>query len=133
MGTNYFYVNPCHHCGHAEEVHIGKSSGGWCFALQYLPEKGLIDWPQWKFYLEEMLKQKPDSYIKDEYDRVVTLHELEKTVTDRNRKEPCQWTEEMYEKNYAEPGPNNLVRHQINQWCVSHGSGTWDMMQGWFR
>lgn len=36
MGTNYFVRVPecadaCKHCGQAERVHLGKSSGGWLF------------------------------------------------------------------------------------------------------
>lgn len=36
MGTNYFVRPPqceqaCKHCGQAQEIHLGKSSGGWVF------------------------------------------------------------------------------------------------------
>src|SRR5450631_1105933 len=35
MGTNYYLQLPgCDHCNRAgDRLHIGKSSGGWCFAL----------------------------------------------------------------------------------------------------
>ena len=35
--------------------------------------------------------------------------------------------------NYAEPGPNGLVRAKINGvHCIGHGEGTWDYITGEF-
>ena len=36
MGTNYYWQEsePCAACGRGyEQVHVGKSSAGWCFSL----------------------------------------------------------------------------------------------------
>jgi len=49
MGTNYYLVKnerpPCPCCERTyvqERLHIGKSSGGWCFALHVIPEMGML-------------------------------------------------------------------------------------------
>jgi len=35
MGTNYYaHLNFCPHCERYDRVHIGKSSGGWKFAIE---------------------------------------------------------------------------------------------------
>ena len=43
MGTNYYFEDSsevCECCGRgAESLHIGKSSGGWCFSLHVMPER----------------------------------------------------------------------------------------------
>ena len=44
MGTNYYLHKkpPCEACGHEPApLHIGKSSGGWCFSLHVIPEIAL--------------------------------------------------------------------------------------------
>jgi hypothetical protein len=35
MGTNYYVKENCIHCKKSEEIHLGKSSGGWKFSFQY--------------------------------------------------------------------------------------------------
>ncbi len=37
-----------------------------------------------------------------------------------------------YELNYAEPGPNNLVRRVVDSHCIGRGAGTWDFVAGEF-
>jgi hypothetical protein len=54
MGTNY-YVRPpqgsahCKHCGHDQEIHLGKSSGGWRFLHRAYRDPriapGDVEWP----------------------------------------------------------------------------------------
>lgn len=40
MGTNYHWRDqPCGHCGHYEEIHVGKSSGGWSFGFRACPHR----------------------------------------------------------------------------------------------
>ena len=62
MGTNFYVVfNECSHCGRYDnELHIGKSSFGWCFHFQGYKHLGLVSWQDWKEYLK-------DKVIKDEY------------------------------------------------------------------
>lgn len=66
MGTNYYTkLNVCPTCKRLEqEVHIGKSSGGWRFMFQYNGGK---------FYktIAEMKKWLKDKTIEDEYGDIV--------------------------------------------------------------
>ena len=130
MGTNYYLRLPtqkCPTCGHGEDVelHIGKSSGGWCFALHVVPERGLNtlnDWRNlWDHYGE----------IRNEYGDVVTREDLEDIITKRS------WPREPEAMShygpYAERGPGNLMRHKTDGvHCIGHGDGTWDYIQGEF-
>lgn len=133
MGTNYYAVNrenTCEHCGRYDEqdrLHIGKSSGGWCFSLHVIPERGLNSLEDWQQHLQQR-----HIIIEDEYGSVLGYEELMKKITDRRGKDPCTWPPEMYRQNYAEPGPNNLVRHKLGEFCVGHGAGTWDLITGEF-
>ena len=56
MGTNYYFKEPdsnvCACCGRStpgRELHIGKSSGGWAFALRIYPELGINDLENWAY------------------------------------------------------------------------------------
>jgi hypothetical protein len=130
MGTNYYAtVNACPHCGRADEadnMHIGKSSAGWTFGLHVIPERGLVDWPEWRAFLAG-----PGVTIRDEYGEVLTLDELTRRVTERSR--PGKTSVKFdFARNHAEPGPNGLVRRRIGRWCTGHGAGTWDLVPGDF-
>jgi len=131
MGTNYYLYEkpPCEKCGRPyEPKHIGKSSGGWCFALHVIPEEGIKDLENWK-----KLWYQPEAEIRDEYDDKITIQEMYAIITDRGCDEPNDIPLQWYGKNNAEPGPNGLVRHQINGWhCIGHGAGTWDLIIGEF-
>ena len=84
MGTNY-YVNerpPCECCKRPfEQLHIGKSSGGWQFLFAPYPDRGLTTAAAWLAYLQ-------DKEIVDEYDRPVALDELRELI---ESKQGC-WT-----------------------------------------
>jgi len=108
-------------------LHIGKSSGGWCFSLHVIPERGINDLWDWFDLLLD-----PDRIIVDEYREVISFSEMFRKITQRGRSDDKSWTERMLQQNYAEPGPNNLVRHQIGHGCVKHGAGTWDCITGRF-
>ncbi|MEL6493567.1 MAG: hypothetical protein AAFQ41_00405 [Cyanobacteria bacterium J06623_7] len=58
MGTNYYLrFNTCPNCDRANELHIGKSSGGWRFSF-----RGYID----SFDVEELIPDKlPIKNIQD--------------------------------------------------------------------
>jgi hypothetical protein len=140
MGTNYYlHENVCDHCGRSDEkMHIGKSSGGWCFSLRVYPDIGIFDWSDW---LEAL--RKPGAIIKNEYWEVVTLEQMVSIVTDRANSQPMtderarlhgrySSAADFHAKNHSEMGPNNLLRHRRSDFCVGHGAGTWDLMSGEF-
>lgn len=132
MGTNYYLRKDCcDKCGKPEEeINIGKSSHGWCFALHVTEEiKTMDDW----LVLFDDEKNK----IFDEYNREVSVDDMKSIILDR---EGCRLVphsfyatiEYFYEKNNAEPGPNNLTRSKIGGHCVGHGDGTYDLITGEF-
>jgi hypothetical protein len=143
MGTNYYFVTgdetaeECPHCGHEytkpEEIHIGKSSAGWCFSLHVYPENNILTLSDW---IEIWEHSKSSSYIKNEYGDKIPTSEMLANIADRGNwpdpnsvHTPFSW----YEKNSAEPGLKNLARHKIDgKHCIGHGDGTWDYIVGEF-
>ena len=129
MGTNYYWYkkSPCECCGRPyEPLHIGKSSGGWCFALHVMPEENINDLPDW-----EELWLVSGSKIENEYGEEILPNEMREIITNRYRTEAPP-TDFNYKANHAEPGPNNLARHRIGHYCIKHGAGTWDCVTGEF-
>lgn len=150
MGTNYYLTKKCSSCNHEERLHIGKSSSGWCFSLHVYPFGGdkysefkkingnvitiesLEDWKTWF--------GKSDWKILNEYGTEISSEEMIEIVTKRSRTERKELSDyyysswsDFYEKNQAEPGPNNLLRSRIdNSHCIGHGEGTWDLIIGEF-
>lgn len=130
VGMNYYlHENGCPHCGRGDEpLHIGKSSGGWCFALHVYPDeevgiKNLDDWrAKWSA---------PNCRIKDEYGQVITPTEMDEIITARKSGTP-PWNEQQRRENHAVAGPNNLVRRELGRFCIGHGEGTWDLLVGDF-
>lgn len=138
MGTNYYLCpNRCAHCGRSDEKkHIGKSSGGWAFALHVYPDDGIRDLSDWILQFQDK-----KNHIEDEYGREVSEFMMLEVIRDRqgigrlNGKAPSMYSswEEFHRKNYSEPGPNGLVRASIdNRHCIGHGEGTWDLFIGEF-
>jgi hypothetical protein len=130
MGTNYYLERDvCPHCQRSDErLHIGKSSGGWCFSLHVDANEGINSLDDWK-----ALWSAPGARIVDEYGCEASPEQMLETITkracpQRDRNTPA----EFYRSNHAEPGPNNLLRHQIGRHCVGHGDGTWDLIPGEF-
>jgi hypothetical protein len=130
MGTNYYAELPpkniCEHCKRgdgAEELHIGKSSGGWCFSLHVIEGRieSLEDWI--------VVLAAAGVRIKDEYGKYHTLDEMLKIITQRR----ClgESDKEWYSSNHAERGPNGLARHKVDL-QHRHGKGTWDLCMGEF-
>jgi hypothetical protein len=127
MGTNFYAeVNHCDHCGRFEELHIGKSSAGWCFSLHVIPEENLNSLEDWK----ELLS-KPSTKIRDEYGSPIPLDELLNRITNRSWKNIVH-DDIFMRQNHAVDGPNGLLRHQVGPYCVGHGEGTWDLIPGEF-
>lgn len=129
MGTNYYcYTSECSHCGTKKDrLHVGKSSCGWCFSLRVHPDLFIVSFTDWMDFLS-------NKKIYDEYGESIPLQELVQIITDRQGKAKLEdqikifaykSLEDFYQKNHAEPGPNNLLRHKECEY-VWHGEGTWD-------
>ncbi len=134
MGTNYYLHEKepvtCEHCGHTEKtepLHIGKSSGGWCFSLHVIPDEGLNSLEDW-----EARWSRPGAFIKDEYGDAQTPEDMRATITERSRASFSDWTNSALARNNAEHGPQNLMRHRLGGSCIGHGPGTWDYITGEF-
>lgn len=81
MGTNYYWNDgapACPTCGHerAQEIHIGKSSGGWTFSFHGTDE--IRSWRDWKKVLQS------GGQITNEYGDIVSFEEFRATVEDRS-------------------------------------------------
>lgn len=142
MGTNYYlYQKPeCEACGRPyKPLHIGKSSGGWCFSLHVIPEQGINTLDDWR-----ALWSQPGAYIVNEYGDRLTFPEMDLVICARFGKEGREWTDESFgpfydceadfhSKNSSCRGPHGLVRHSIDgRHCVGHGEGPWDYIMGDF-
>ena len=132
MGTNYYFHSQkqCKECGReVEGVHIGKSSGGWCFSLNVMPEEKINTWQDWL----DQFKNYKGSYIKDEYGQRITVKEMKSIVENRKWNSNRAWTTKEFSDNHAQHGPNGLVRHTIDGiHCIGHGDGTYDYIKGEF-
>lgn len=76
----------------------------------------------------------------DEYGDRLSVEEMMETIVDRSHpvafddKELGLYRDEanFHIKNHSLRCPNNLLRHQIGQYCIGHGAGTCDLMVGEF-
>lgn len=124
MGTNYYLKSE-----EKPTLHIGKSSGGWTFALHIIPEEGINSLDDW---LE--LFHTPGNYIQTERDVFIYPGEMTSIITQRNwgmDLKGLSW-KEFNEANHSEAGPNGLARRRADGIFVSHGEGTWDNVIGEF-
>ena len=128
VGTNYYLHTP-----RSRARHIGKSSAGWCFGLHVYPGEieTLENWRSgWSAF---------GVRIADEYCDPVTPEKMLTIITARSwprRDDPPagydSWAD-FYHRNHAMPGPNGLVRRQIDgRHCIGHGPGPWDLLVGDF-
>lgn len=137
MGTNYYLVTEgCGSCGRGQsELHIGKSSYGWCFSLNTHPFDGIACLEDWKERWS-----RPGTFIRDENHQTIAPDSMLSTITERvgaRRKSgaPLGYSslDEFYTLNSAERGPGNLLRHRVDgNHCIAHGDGTFDYMRGEF-
>ena len=138
MGTNYYlHVKPdCECCGRPfDALHIGKSSGGWCFSLHVLPEDGINSLDDWR-----ALWSAPGAIVRNEYGDTVSIEEVESVITDRCSAkgfDDAAWPgyhneQHFHNLNHSERGPNGLLRHRVGPHCLGHGEGTWDYLPGEF-
>lgn len=134
MGTNYYLMHKepvCKCCGHKKEpLHIGKSSGGWCFSLHVEPSDPVFphNLEEWKY-----LFNSPCHYIEDEYSNTISKEEMLKTITKRFWLAEPRRSENEYNINQAESRPKNLVRCKVDDvHYINHGDSTYDLIQGEF-
>lgn len=133
MGTNYYLHEkpPCGDCGRGyKPLHIGKSSGGWCFSLHAIPDEGLTSLDAWDARIRKLGVE-----VLDEYGRFVSPDEMISIITERSWFESkfAGRTREFLDQNHAEDGPNGLLRHRLDgRHCVGHGAGTYDLIAGEF-
>lgn len=155
MGTNYYLVynettdDTCPCCGQSitkqKEIHLGKSSSGWTFALHVYPEKGIHTWADVMY--ECVYAMKAGGWIKDEYDSEIPYNDFLNIVEERSCHQTfehqfalanCQSphiksVDNYLQRNHAVRGPNNLLRSKIdNVHCIGHGNGTYDYCAGEF-
>ena len=129
MGTNYYlHRDVCESCGRpkSDPLHIGKSSAGWTFGLHVVPDDGISSLGDWlRVFLEAR------TLIRDEYGKTIAPVEMLEIILCRWRDKPL--TDFDWESNYAVPGPNNLIRHKLDdRYCSGHGDGPYDLILGEF-
>lgn len=134
MGTNYYWTPAeklCPTCGRgdAEEIHVGKSSAGWCFSLHVDPELGIRDLPDW---IQRWHRK--GSRIRDEYGKEISADEMWRVVMCRNglwENTVSDQTQDptWYAKNGAKRGPFGLARHMHH---AEPGDGPYDRCTGDF-
>ena len=80
MGTNYYLkTKPCDTCGHRmEELHIGKSSGGWQFHFRGYMEEEITSYKKWLEIIENSGKE-----IMDEYGDVISIEQFKELVASK--------------------------------------------------
>lgn len=95
MGTNYYLKGSrCEHCGRGSgDLHIGKSSAGWTFALRvYLPYDGEPNWQTQDFDKSIHSISSLDDWrplferfgIINEYGEDVSVADMLRTITERS-------------------------------------------------
>jgi len=128
MGTNYYVkADACPHCGRGEtDLHIGKSSCGWTFALNTHPDFGIRSLADWRSFWR-------GKSIIDEYGRSVSQAKMLDIIRRRSRPVPADFDSALLVRNHALPGPNGLLRSRVDgRHCIAHGRGAWDIMRGEF-
>jgi len=155
MGTNYYWASEsrCPTCGRLDHdpLHIGKSSGGWCFSLHVRrPEDA--EWDQTPADLKGWQELwASGGEITDENGETLTVAQMLDWITKRGSNadgicntdrywegtfSPYRSAEEFHRLNHSQVwplGPNNLLRHQLDgRHCIGHGEGPWDLIIGDF-
>lgn len=144
MGTNYYLESTASlpQPFGRPRIHIGKSSGGWCFSLHVYPESDIgrpADLDQWAVVMDTTTADGSARIIADT-GTVLTVTEMLEAITVRSWDRKMTFPNshyaseaEFHRLNHSEPGPNGLVRHKIEpQHCIGHGAGTWDLIIGDF-
>ena len=82
MSTNYYWrYNICECCKRYDEVHIGRSSGGWSFSFHALESYSKVgEIKSYKAWLDFFKKQKGKGKMYDEYGRWVSMKKFKELV-----------------------------------------------------
>lgn len=121
MGTNYYTYNT-----EKVDLHIGKSSMGWYFALKIYPRISINSLEDWIRYIHV------NNYlVMDEYGSKVELKKLINLIINRgivkyNRKPDFNGI------NHCTTGINNLSKPNLDFGCVGYGPGPWSLHTGEF-
>lgn len=76
MSTNYEYrYNECSSCARFDDLHIGKSSGGWSFIFAAHRDNGINSYKYWLQFFDEH----PGTIV-DEYGREMSLDDFKDMV-----------------------------------------------------
>lgn len=149
MGTNFYvtikedHERTCGECGQKTRMtrlHLGKSFAGWCFALHVYPERGINDLDDWKPILKGAYRrcgiadEEGVFYLYQQIVRRITQRKsLSETWDDKGWNENGYKDEEDFHRQHnSQRGPKGLFRHQLGDFCIKHGKGTWDCMVGEF-
>ena len=137
MGTSYYWREECREvcnkCGHEKEAgfaerHIGKSSGGWTFALHVYPDEGINTLEDWIriWYIKK-------GHIRDNYGDTISRICMLQNIMGRGYESHNRSTSEWYIQNQARRGPKGLSQ-RVGIWVVGYGEneGTWDYCVGDF-
>lgn len=132
MGTNYYFVKGEHYpeydydhplngllkygTGRPPMIHIGKSSGGWCFSLHVMPEQNIRNLADWKALADRLIAE--GWHIEDEYRERHTLDQLWEVV------ERVGWT--------RQDGQPLIRRTTYEGNCLGNGEGFYDYITGEF-
>ena len=124
MSTNFYaHINLG---GPVVELHIGKSSIGWCFALHVTDEiTSLDDWR--KVWAQAFVT------IVDEYGSRCEPDDMLKIVNARGGWTLNEQTGDWYDLNHATRGPHGLARHTYNATLPPNPEAdTYDLCSGDF-
>ena len=122
MGTNYYArENACPTCGKGNEIHIGKSSGGWTFSFhavdEWETEEGvpIRSYKDWIRFLS-----KDNVKIFDEYGNECNLKYL-KDLVESKRKEKHNHTlycqneyPTLYQSNFLDPAGHSFSEGEFS-------------------
>ena len=147
MGTNYYMVKGDHPpeghydhplnpllkygTGRPPMIHIGKSSGGWCFSLHVYPDFGVHTLADWKHFAARLVGE--GWRVDDEYGTEHTLDDLWRVVEREGwekKDELCRVAERV---GWEQKMGRALTRHEVDStYCIGHGEGLYDYIVGEF-
>lgn len=116
MGTNYYYLDD------EKELHIGKSSFGWVFAMRIHKYYNINSYEDWKRLFNIGI-------IMDEYGEQITTEKMKKIIEDR--KPTKRTSDDIIKDYYTEMAPNGLYRTKLGSHCVAHFE-TWELVENEF-